>query len=334
MVYNTSSESLEGGSTPLMDQIQSTQLVNTLETGEELLYFWALGDLHYSAYEEWHAFHAQRLQIMYRDLRALWSEEGTPAFCVSPGDIVEISSPENYELAKKELTSFLGNIPFYPGIGNHELWSENEEDEPAQLIQDYSAFWGKPTRYYWMEGGVLCIMLDPLGYPEPRLTEETLSFLKTALAKHPKHRAVIFSHCPLYNTVLDRDPERILDYHSLDPFFYIQNSEEVRALLGKFPGACLYLSGHTHSGWPAPNLVHTEELGGHPVTFINLMSPWYTGFHKGASLGEDRQTFMYRADEPDLIVSFAVRIYRERAVIRLRDHAARAWMAEWVVPVR
>ncbi len=61
-------------------------------------------------------------------------------------------------------------------------------------------------------------MLDAVGYPEPRFSEETLAFLKTALAKHPAHIAVIFAHCPLYNTVLDRDPTRNRDYHSLAPF--------------------------------------------------------------------------------------------------------------------
>ncbi len=311
-----------------MKQVQSSEPFS--KSDEELLYFWAIGDLHYCAVEQWQAFQTQRLALMYQDLRTLWSEEGAPAFCVSPGDIIENSAPENYQLAKKQLTALLGEIPFYPGFGNHELWSENGED-PDQLIKDFTAFWGKPIRYYWEEGEVLCIMLDPVGYPEPYFKEESLAFLQTALAKHPGHSAIIFSHCSLYNTVLDRDPERVLDYHTLDPFFYIQNSDEVRALLARYKKAGLYLSGHTHSGWSAPKLVFTEELGGHPVTHINLMSPWYTGYHRGARLDSDG--FKYAADDPDVIVSFAIRIYRDRAVIGLRDHRARTWMAEWVVPL-
>lgn len=314
-----------------MDDVQSA--VPASIDDAELLYFWALGDLHYRANDQWQAFHTRRLAPMYRDLRSLWSEKGAPAFCVSPGDIIEMSAPENYQLAKKQLTALLGKIPFYPGIGNHEFYAEND-DPPEHLIEDFTAFWGKPTRYYWVDGGVLCIMLDPVGYPEPYLSRESLTFLQTALAKHPGYTSVIFCHCPLYNTVLDRDPERNLDYHSLDSFFALQNSDEVRAILGRYKQVGLFLSGHTHSGWGAPNLVSTEDLGGHPVTFVNLMSPWYTGYHKGASLDENGSRFEFEPDDPDVIVSFAFHIYHDGAFIRLRDHRTCTWMAEWNIPLK
>ena len=296
----------------------------------ELIYFWAIGDLHFHANEHWKAFHTQRLASMFTDLRLLWSEEEAPVFCVSPGDIIEMNMPENFQLAKKQMITLLGKIPFYPGLGNHELYAENAESE-GHLMQDFTAFWGRPVRYYWVEGDVLCIMLDPIGYPEPYLTQESLAFLQTALAKHPGYVSVIFCHCPLYNTVLDRDPSQNLDYHSLDPFFALQNSDEVRTILGKYRQVGLFLSGHTHSGWGAPNLVHTEELSGHPVTFVNLMSPWYTGFHKGAALHENGAVFEFSPDDPDYIASFAFHIYRDKALIRLRDHRSRTWMGQWSV---
>jgi 3',5'-cyclic AMP phosphodiesterase CpdA len=314
-----------------MSDVQSTESANTGKG--ELLYFWAIGDLHYCAIDQWKTFHTQRLVPMFRDLRSVWSDEGVPAFCVSPGDIIERSAPENFQLAKKQLAALLGKIPFYPGLGNHELYAENGENED-HLIEDFTAFWGKPVRYYWVEGKVLCIMLDPIGYAEPFLSQESLNFLQTALAKHPGYTSIIFCHCPLYNTVLDRDPERMLDYHSLDPFFALQNSAEVRAMLGKYKQVSLFLSGHTHSGWSAPNLVYTEELDGHPVTFVNLMSPWYTGFHKGASLNKDATAFEFDYDDPDVVVSFAFHIYRDRALIRLRDHRARTWMSQWNISLK
>lgn len=300
-----------------------------MEKGE-LTYFWAIGDLHFCANDQWKAFHTQRLTPMFTDLRTLWTEEGAPAFCVSPGDIIEFNLPENFQLAKKQLTGLLGEVPFYPGLGNHELYAVHAEGEDY-LIEDFAAFWGKPARYYWVEGGALFIMLDPIGYPEPYLTQESLAFLQTALAKHPGHVSVIFCHCPLYNTVLDRDPLQELDYHSLDPFFALKNSTDVRTILATFKNAGLFLSGHTHSGWGAPQLVCSEELDGHPVTFINLMSPWYTGFHKGAALNEDGTVFTFEPDDPDFIVSFAFHIYRDRALIGLRDHRSRSWMAQWEI---
>jgi 3',5'-cyclic AMP phosphodiesterase CpdA len=310
-------------------------LKSAAPSGERLLYFWAFGDLHYYAPEQWRVYHAQRLAPMYRDLRELWLSEGAPAFCVSPGDIVETSAPENYQLAKRELIALLGNIPFYPGLGNHELWPEREDDieHVAELIEDYVTFWDKPARYYWTEGSVLCVMLDVVDYPEPRFSGETLAFLQTALAKHPAHIAVIFAHCPLYNTVLDRDPERRRDYHSLLPFFFIHNSEEASAILARHGNGCLYISGHTHSGWQAPNLVMTGRAGRSPVTHVNLMSPWFTGYEKEPGRNEEHTEFEFYSDEPDLVVSFAFHIYREKAIVRLRNHRERRWMAAWNVPL-
>ena len=305
-----------------------------LTSGEELLYFWAFGDLHYHAARQWRTYHVQRLGPMFRDLQALWSQEGTPAFCVSPGDIVESAALENYQLARRDLTAHMGDIPFYPGLGNHELWGEGEdEDDPEELMQRYVTFWGKPAHYYWVEGEVLCVMLDPVGYPEPRFAPDTLAFLSTALAKHPSYIAIVFAHCPLYNTVLDRDAEQKRDYHSLLPFFSIANSDEVRAILAKHRNGCLYISGHTHSGWQAPNLIYTEQTGHAPLTSINLMSPWFTGYEKEPGRIAESNEYEFYIDEPDLVVSFAFQVYRNFVTVRLRNHRESLWMAQWQVPL-
>ncbi len=205
----------------------------------QLLYFWALGDLHYRARDQWHAMHSQRLAPMFEDVRTLWRHEGSPAFCVSPGDIVDTGAPENYQLAKMNLAAQLGNIPFYPGIGNHEFHRESREDT-LHTTAEFSQTWAKPVRYSWTENEVLCIMLDqPNPYePDPQrenpqviFPQESLTFLDTTLAQHPEGPAIIFAHCPLHDTVLDRDPQRNLDDDSQDPFFYVENSQEVRAIL-------------------------------------------------------------------------------------------------------
>ncbi|HET8846279.1 MAG TPA: metallophosphoesterase [Ktedonobacteraceae bacterium] len=312
-----------------MDEIQPSGSAHVHR--EELLYFWALGDLHFYAHPAWQAIHTPRMSQMFQDLRQLWRAEGAPTFCVSPGDIVELAEPEHYQFARAELAHNLNRVPFYPGLGNHELWSFPQESTAA-LLEDFTTFWEQPARYYWVEGEVLCVMLDVIGYAQPVLTDESLAFLETALAKHPHHLALIFSHCPLYSTVLDRDPVRDLDYDSQEPFFYLENSEQVRAVLARHKNASLYFSGHTHAGWQSPQLVFTEQLGGRAFTHVNLSSPWYTGKHHGIAWLGDGKFSEYRPDEPDVSASWAVRVARNQVTLSLRDHQAGSWLARWVVP--
>jgi len=321
-----------------MKNAMTSRQSNQFATDRELLYFWALGDLHYRAIPSWHEQHTKRLATMYKDLQELWNgDEGKPAFCVSPGDIVDTCAIENYQLAKTTIEEQLDSIPFYPGVGNHEYYGPNGED-PARMAETYTHIWERPLRYSWQAGEVICIMLD---YPDPfklenskyvYLSAETLHFLDATLAAHSTHPAIIFLHCPLHDTVLDRDPEHYRDYNSLQNFFSPENSKEVRDILARHANACLFFSGHTHSGWEAPNLVKTEQLGDHAVTFINLMSPWYTGRHKGPSLSRGHVT--YTPDVPNIIPTFAVRLFAEQAIIRVRDHSIQKWLKEWIVPLK
>ncbi len=306
----------------------------------ELLYFWALGDLHYRALAAWRELNLQRLSVMYKDFQSLWKgEEGEPAFCVSPGDIVDTCAIDDYQLAKASIEEQLQAIPFYPGVGNHEYYGPNGED-PAGMAETYVSTWQRPLRYSWQAGEVICIMLD---YPNPfklenpkqvYLAEETLNFLDSTLAAHASQPALIFLHCPLHDTVLDRDPENYRDYNTLQKFFSLENSQEVRDILGRHSNTRLFFSGHTHSGWEAPNLVKTEQLGDHEVTFINLMSPWYTGTHTGPYRDPESRAMMYHADTPDVIPTFAVRLFEEQTIIRVRDHRTQRWLKEWTIAFR
>jgi 3',5'-cyclic AMP phosphodiesterase CpdA len=323
-----------------MDEFQSLDAVEF--ASRELLYFWAFGDLHYRARNQWHALHSRRLAPMFQDVRSLWLQEGTPAFYVAPGDIVDKGGPENYKLAKNDLAAQLGNVPFYPGIGNHEYQPDNKEDG-IHMAAEFRSFWDKPVRYSWTVGDVACIMLDqPLPFlpgqrqenPHVVFSDETLAFLDAALTQHAEQLAIIFAHCPLKDTVLDRDPELDLDDDSQNTFFFVENSRDVRGILARHRNATLYISGHTHSGWGSPQLVFTETLGNHPVTHVNLMSPWYTGRNCGPYRSADRSTLLYNPDTPDMLASFAFHIYRDRAIIRVRDHRAQLWLAQWVVPLK
>jgi len=314
------------------------------DTGGEpqcLLSFWAFGDLHYRAREKWHAIHSHRLTPLFQDVRSLWAIEGPPDFTVSPGDIVQTGTPENYRLAQQVLAAQLGSILFYPGIGNHEYHREHSEDT-LHTAEDFCRAWGKPVRYAWIAGGLTCIMLD---HPNPyvhddfhedsqvMLAQESLTFLESTLREHSDQPAIIFSHCPLHNTVRDRDPARNLDNDSQDPGFYVENSHEVRAILSGHRKGVLYISGHTHSGWESPHLIFTEILGGTPVTHVNLMSPWYTGRHHGPRRINGPEKFTYEPDNPDMLLSYAFSIYPSHAIIQVRDHIAKRWLARWQIPL-
>lgn len=334
MEYNEENIVSRGGFCASMDKQQLAERSN-----QAFLSFWAIGDLHFREHEQWKALHTPRMEQMFADLHAIWSQEGQPAFCVSPGDVVDRGAPGNYQFARRELSRYLGEIPFYPGLGNHEYYPEKGEGG-FHTAEEYCAAWGRPVRYAWTAGKderVICIMLDHffgdvLGEKRTLFRLETLAFLEATLTEHARRIAVIFAHCPLHNTVLDRDPIRHLDDDSLTPFFYVENSSEVRAILARYPNAALYLSGHTHSGWGSPQLLFTETLGEHSLAHLNLMCPWYTGFH-GARRDTDGTTLVYDPDNPDLLASFAVQIYPHKALIRVRDHRAGQWICEWEVPV-
>lgn len=305
------------------------------------LHFWAIGDLHYRARPQWQAIHSRRLAPLFQDVRPLWQDEGVPAFVVSPGDIVHTGAPQNYQLAQSELLAALGNIPFYPGIGNHEYHRERAGDT-LHTAEEFRLAWGTPARSTWSAGGVTCIMLDhPNPYlrsasaedPQVWLSPETLTFLDTSLRAAPHQPAIIFAHSPLRQTVLDRDPARNLDNDSQEGRFSLANSAAVRNILARHSHAALYICGHTHSGWGSPNLVYTELLGGHPLTHVNLMSPWYTGRHHGPRRIDGPQKFVYIPDEPDILPSFAFSISPREALIRIRDSHTHRWLAQWSVPM-
>jgi 3',5'-cyclic AMP phosphodiesterase CpdA len=322
--------------------------MNDRDIQKPILYFWVLGDLHFRAQEQWRALHTPRMTYMFEDLHKVWQEEGgrgAPDFCVSPGDIVDTGAEANYDLARQELAAQLGTIPFYPGIGNHEYHPESGDDI-LHTAEEFSAAWEKPVRYAWKAGNageIICIMLEqPYPYlpgmrrenPQVLFSQETLDFLDKMLVEHAERLAILFAHCPLRDTVLDRDPQRNLDDDSQNPFFFVENSPEVRTILAKHSNAALYISGHTHSGWGSPQLVFTESIGGHPVTHLNVMSPWYTGRHKGPRFNADRSKLEYRPDTPDVLATFAVWVYHDKAIIRAREHRERRWLEQWEIPIR
>ncbi|GHO44126.1 metallophosphoesterase family protein [Ktedonospora formicarum] len=305
------------------------------ETQPASLYFWGVGDMHYRALPAWRELHTPRLQYMYDDLRLLW-EEKRPAFCVSPGDIVDTCALENHQFARQQIEAELFGVPFYPGVGNHEYYGPDGEDL-ATMMQTFEMVWQRPQRYAWLVGGVICVMLD---YPNPHLTPdptyisisgETLAFLTETLEAHRHCPAVVFLHSPLRNTVLYRSSStgKVRDYNSTQNFFSPENSQEVRDILACHERDILFISGHVHAGWGAPDIVKTEKSAAKAITYVNLMSPWYTGNHGATRFDQDQQTFVYTPDDPNLIVSFSFQLESGEVHIQAREHNSRRWLKDW-----
>ena len=40
----------------------------------------------------------------------------------------------------------------------------------------------------------------------------------------------------------------------------------------------------------------------------------------------------YHADTPDVLVTFGIWVYRDKAIIRAREHRERRWLEQWEVP--
>ncbi|HEY6409212.1 MAG TPA: hypothetical protein VIY29_17255 [Ktedonobacteraceae bacterium] len=104
--YNTIKQYKQLGEIRTMDEFQSVEGIDYAR--RELLYCWVFGDLHYRAKAQWHAIHSRRMAAMFQDVNSLWLDEGFPAFCVSPGDIVDTGAEVNYRLAKDDLGAQLG----------------------------------------------------------------------------------------------------------------------------------------------------------------------------------------------------------------------------------
>jgi hypothetical protein len=43
-------------------------------------------------------------------------------------------------------------------------------------------------------------------------------------------------------------------------------------------------------------------------------------------------SLQYYADNPDMLASFEIRMYRQQVVIRMRDLGTKQWLARWIAP--
>jgi hypothetical protein len=188
--------------------------------------------------------------------------------------------------------------------------------------------WDLPAAHYRREiGPATLLVLDmlPAGPDEsPMVPAETLAWLEGALATVGERVAIIAEHCPLAATVGDRDPVQVLDFSTSNPrqpAFRLGNSAQVRAVLARHPGPRLFLAGHTHSGWAAPDLVKTEWLGGAPVTFVNLMSLFFTGQGAGAN-------------QPEVVMLWQIDLAAAETTLTAHDLLGGRIARSWPIPLR
>jgi 3',5'-cyclic AMP phosphodiesterase CpdA len=165
------------------------------------------------------------------------------------GDIVNRGYPEEYAQAKKVFSPIADRI--IPVCGNHELQRGS--------ILDFARHWGCDHFSRQRIGGIESILLNsgiedlPDTQWHGRLDGQQLSWLAHSLDEIGQRPLLLFIHHPLRDTVR----------HSDRPMLFLENSDEVMALLRTRRSPTIVFSGHNH----ASSIVRGDQL-----TFVGCPS--------------------------------------------------------------
>ncbi|MBF8263177.1 MAG: hypothetical protein HW387_842 [Parachlamydiales bacterium] len=164
------------------------------------------------------------------------------------GDLTSTSLPKEFIAAKDFFNQFSQSKIFIPG--NHDQYTRRSQrnlrfyrffQNQRRALEHPLNFFSLPEHgieVHRLQKGWWCIALDTA--PPTSLTSSNGLFsasvekyLEEALRALPKNeRILVLNHFPFFEN--DQSLHRLI------------NAERLRALLEKFPNACLYLHGHTH----------------------------------------------------------------------------------------
>lgn len=152
-----------------------------------------------------------------------------PEMVVITGDLVDRGNDlESLKEVKTRLDRL--TCPYYPVIGDHDRRKIYEQVFPGKL--DYS----------FEHGGWHFVSLDS---SLQKLEEKTLKWLNDDLAANRGRPTVVMIHRPLVSNALSD----FLAARLYNVKLTLENAEETKRLLQKYPDVRLVLSGHTHAAY-------------------------------------------------------------------------------------
>jgi len=247
-----------------------------------------------------------------------------PDLFVLIGDVVHHGFPEEYAIVKNMLRPVQARkIPLYMSMGNHEFYNHQLTDNQARAL--FAMEFGlKEIFTSIVKDNVHVVLLSPeyragawRSRDWARLSDAQLKWFDQVLSEHRDKVTLVCLHQPLNDTV---EQSQYVDW--------IARTEQTPQLLSiamRHPQIKCWVSGHTH----AP-LAHTNQIVyRHGIWFVGGASSFYTnniwpkrGPRTGPYLGRLFDNKLdFSANE-----SRFVSVYRDKIVIRARDHTSRQWM--------
>lgn len=240
----------------------------------------------------------------------------TPVVRIQIGDLVESGgNPSHGTAARAFMDGIEDGADWYTMAGNHDLYVSGST--PNQTSRSFATWFSEyaphsgATQNYVIDltfCALLVVNPDnlPAAWPPCNLSSTTLDWLDAQLAAHAARICLVFSHCPLANTVLDGG-----GWNSTVDYFQQHVDADIRAVLSAHGNAKAWVSGHTHSPLDARNVVMTETIGGRSFGHINVSA--IRGLGSGQTIW-------------DPIITPYLTVFDDRIEVRWRNHGNGAWV--------
>lgn len=283
---------------------------------EPLLSFAVMSDTHVVTEGDpnnHHRLSVDKFTHALRDLRRL-----NPDFLVINGDLTE-GKPEDVKLLRS-IYHQNAWFPLYPTIGNHEYyhqWTNKAWDDTRAQELFRNAFGLEQLYYDRYINGVHLIFLAPEQYMKKRtehgegawLSEEQIKWFEETLLSS-KAPTFVFLHQHLDNTVFKEDQS-----------ISVIQTDQLKAIARKHPQV-IWFSGHSHitADWPTEIVKQDGILyvgTGSVLAPIDVSAKSLPGYEPRANLFIKTN---YQKSQ-----SRYIDIYRDRIVIRTRNHHSNEW---------
>jgi 3',5'-cyclic-AMP phosphodiesterase len=258
-----------------------------------------------------------------RDVRSLH-----PDFLVINGDLANMGKPDEYKVLQDLLDEY-SDVPMYPTMGNHDYYYqwENPEwnDERAQttfrqlfnLDQLHYDLFIKGVHFIWLSPEQYMPRVKEIG-EAAWLSPETLHWFEQTLLGS-QAPTFVFLHQPLDGTVSRGN-------FSLGTAQY----KELEEIVARHPQV-VWFSGHTHLSPDMP----TELVKKGNALYVghgSVYQPWEISntYLPGAKKRGD----LYMHSNILKSQSRYVDVYKDKIVVRTRNHHTHTWNKPYVEPLR